>query len=69
MADKNLFSRLQRLFSTDIIIRNIGGNQIKVMDTNTIQSNGSIQTNSLVDRYNRIHTANPTSLYGSQFNY
>ena len=69
MADKGLFSRLQRLFSTDVIIRNTGGNQIKVMDTNTIQTNGELQTNSLIDRYNRIFSTSPTSLYGSQFNY
>ena len=31
MADKGLFSRLQRLFSTDVIIRNTGGNQLKVL--------------------------------------
>ena len=68
MADKGLFSRLQRLFSTDIIIRNAGGNQIKVIDSNTIQSSGELQTNSLIDRYNRIFTTSPTSLYGSQFN-
>ena len=35
MADTGLFSRLQRLFSTDVIIRNVGGNQIKVIDSNT----------------------------------
>ena len=29
MADKGLFSRLQRLFSTDVVIRNAGGNQLK----------------------------------------
>jgi hypothetical protein len=69
MADTKLFKRLQRLFSTDIIIRNVGGNQISVMDTNQIQSNGEIQTNSLMDRYSRIHTTNPSSLYGSQFNF
>jgi hypothetical protein len=64
MADKGLFSRLQRLFSTDVIIRNVGGNQIKVMDSNTIQTSGELQTNSLIDRYNRIFSTNPTSLYG-----
>ena len=32
-----LFSRLKRLFSTDVVIRNVGGNQLKVMDTNHIQ--------------------------------
>jgi hypothetical protein len=68
MADKGLFSRLQRLFSTDVIIRNAGGNQIKVIDSNTIQTSGELQTNSLIDRYNRIFTTSPTSLYGSQFN-
>jgi len=69
MADTGLFSRLQRLFSTDVIIRNVGGNQISVMDTNQIQSNGAIQTNSLMDRYSRIYSTNPSSLYGSQFNF
>ena len=69
MANTGLFSRLQRLFSTDVIIRNVGGNQISVMDTNQIQSNGAIQTNSLMDRYSRIYSTNPSSLYGSQFNF
>ncbi|MDB4549418.1 portal protein [bacterium] len=69
MANKSIFSRLQRLFSTDVIIRNIGGNQVKVMDSSTIQSTGEIETNSLIDRYNRIYTNNSTSLYGSQFNF
>ena len=69
MANTGLFSRLQRLFSTDVIIRNVGGDQITVMDTNQIQSNGAIQTNSLMDRYSRIYSTNPSSLYGSQFNF
>jgi hypothetical protein len=69
MANTGLFSRLQRLFSTDVIIRNVGGNEISVMDTNQIQTNGDIQTNSLMDRYSRIYSTNPSSLYGSQFNF
>jgi hypothetical protein len=71
MADKGLFSRLQRLFSTDVIIRNTGGGQLKVLDINTIQQSGEFQTNSLIDRYNRIYTNSSTSLYGYQnsFNY
>ena len=68
MADKSVFSRLKRLFSTDVIIRNVGGNQIKVIDSGKIQATGEIQTNSLVDRYNRIYSTSPTSLYGAQFN-
>ena len=62
MAEKGLFSRLQRLFSTDVIIRNVGGDQIKVMDSNQIQTNGNLETNSLIDRFNRIYSTNPTSL-------
>ncbi len=69
MADKGLFSRLQRLFSTDVIIRNVGGDQIKVIDSSAIQSNGELQTNSLIDRYNRLYSTNPSSLYGAQFNF
>ena len=68
MADKGLFPRLKRLFSTDVIIRNTGGNQITTVDTNTIQTSGEFETNSLVDRYGRLYAGNPTSLYGAQFN-
>ena len=68
MANKNVFSRLKRLFSTDVIIRNVGGNQVKVIDSGKIQSTGEIATNSLVDRYNRIFSTNASSLYGAQFN-
>ena len=68
MADRNLFTRLKRLFSTDVIIRNVGGNQVSTMDTNTIQTSGEFATNSLSDRYGRLYTGNPTSLYGQQFN-
>ena len=68
MANKSVFSRLKRLFSTDVIIRNVGGNQIKVIDSGKIQATGEIETNSLIDRYNRIYSTSPTSLYGAQFN-
>jgi len=66
MADKGLFPRLKRLFSTDVVIRNVGGNQLRVMDINKIQQSGDIQTNSLVDRFNRIYTNSATSMYGQQ---
>ena len=71
MADKGLFTRLKRLFSTDVIIRNDGGNQLKVMDVNKIQVSGDYETNALVDRFNRIYTNSHTSIYGyqSSFNY
>ena len=66
MADKSLFSRLKRLFSTDVIIRNAGGNQLKTFDINKAQQTGGIETNALVDRFNRIYTNSGTSIYGQQ---
>ena len=41
MVDTSFFGRLQRLFSTDVIIRNVGGNQLKVMDTDSIKKLGT----------------------------
>lgn len=55
--DKSLLSRLKKLFSTDVIIRNVGGNQLKVVDLDHTQSTGNLETNSRVDRYSRLHSA------------
>ena len=68
MADKSVFTRLRRLFSTDVVIRNVGGNQIKTIDSGHIQSSGEYETNALVDRFNKVYSSAPTSLYGAQFN-
>ena len=46
MADTSLFTRLKRLFSNDVIIRNVGGKQLKIMDTGRIQKYGNLATNS-----------------------
>ena len=62
----NLFSTLRRLFSTDVIIRNEGGDMLKVLDTDTIQRSGVIQTNSLVDRFNKVYTT--STAYGVNLN-
>jgi hypothetical protein len=69
MADTSLFRRLQRLFSTDVIIRNVGGNQLKVIDSDKIQTSGEFATNALMNRFQGVYQ-NPasTSLYGQQFN-
>jgi len=68
MADTSLFSRLQRLFSTDVIIRNQGGGELKVLDVDSIQRSGDVATNSLMDRFNRIYSPAASSLYGQQVN-
>ena len=69
MADTNVFTRLKRLFSTDVIIRNIGGDQLKVMDVNSIQKAGEIETNSLVDRFSRLHVTGAAPIYNPALNY
>jgi hypothetical protein len=69
MADTNVFTRLKRLFSTDVVIRNIGGDQLKVMDVNSIQQAGQIETNSLVDRFSRLHVTGAAPIYNPALNY
>lgn len=69
MADTSLFSRLQRLFSTDVVVRNVGGKNLKVIDTNHIQSSGKYSTNSLVDRFTRLHLYNNKNLFNPNLNY
>jgi hypothetical protein len=68
MANTSLFTRLQRLFSTDVIIRNQGGGELKVLDVDSIQRSGDVATNSLMDRFNRIYSPAASSLYGAQVN-
>ncbi len=69
MVDRSLFPRLRRLFSTDVIVRNVGGNQLRVMDVERIQSFGQLQTNSLVDRFTRLHKAGQRMQFNPTLNY
>jgi len=69
MANKSLFPRLQRLFSSDVIIRNIGGTELKVADVNKIQTKGNYETNSLVDRFTRLHSRSNTNIFNPTVNY
>ena len=69
MADKTLFGRLKRLFSNDVIVRNIGGDQLKIADVNNIQSTGRYQTNSLVDRFSRLYIYNNRNIFNPNLNY
>tara|TARA_R110000803_G_scaffold36932_6_gene79517 strand:+ start:12462 stop:14333 length:1872 start_codon:yes stop_codon:yes gene_type:complete len=69
MADTSLFSRLQRLFSTDVVIRNVGGDNLKIIDTNKIQSSGKYTTNSLTDRFTRLYNYNQKNVFNPNLNY
>ena len=50
MADNTFFGRLRRLFSTQTVVRNVGGKKIKVVDTDRSQAYKGA-TNFLTDRY------------------
>jgi hypothetical protein len=54
LRNRSLFARLKRLFSNDVIVRNIGGKKLKVIDTDEIQY--ATDRNSLRDRFNRLRT-------------
>ena len=53
MADTTLFGRLRRLFSTNVIVRNVGGKKLKIADTDQVQK--QVKSH-LVDRYSKLHT-------------
>ena len=64
MAEKRtnkLLNGLKRLFSTDVVVRNVGGKKLKVVDTDDIQ-----YTTKRSDRYGRMHTL--YSDYASKYN-
>jgi len=60
MADRDLFSRLQRLFSTNVIVRNVGGRKLKIADTAQVQS---VTGKDLVDRFSRLYKS-PSGMSG-----
>ena len=69
MADTSLFGRLRRLFSSDVVVRNVGGNELKIADVNTIQRTGRYQTNSLIDRFTRLYIYNNKNIFNPNLNY
>ena len=69
MADRNLFTSLERLFSTDILVRNVGGTELKIADVNHIQTSGKYQTNSLLDRFSRLYIYNNKNIFNPNLNY
>ena len=58
---KKLVGGLRKMFSTNVIVRNVGGKKLKVADTDDFQRNTRLR-----DRFNRMHTL--YSDYTSQYN-
>jgi intein/homing endonuclease len=70
MADnKSIFDRLKTLFSTNVVVRNVGGKRLKVVDTARYQADGNPHTSKVIDRYGRLHGSRgtPISVY-NQYN-
>ena len=61
MADTSVFGRLRRLFSTNTVVRNVGGKKLKVADTDNVQS---FINRRGIDRYHRVYSS-MTGGYGS----
>lgn len=54
MADVSIRARLLRLFSGNVIVRNVGGKKLKVADTSNLQY---LPQKQLVDRYQRLFSS------------
>ena len=64
-----IFSTLAKIFSTGVIIRNVGGkdsNRLQVIDTYSQQAMGNLATNYLVSRFSNISGGN---WYNQQYSY
>lgn len=70
-TDKTLYGRLKRLFSTNVVVRRVGKNQIRVVDDNHLQSLGNAHNSKYIDRFTRLHGVRPSSLntYNPNYNY
>lgn len=54
----SLRKRLQNLFATNVIVRAYGKDQLKIVDTNRLQSTGNLNQTKVADRYTRLHGSN-----------
>lgn len=66
---KSIFDRLKTLFSTNVVVRNVGGKKLRVVDTARYQADGNPHTSKVIDRYGRLHgtRGTPISVY-NQYN-
>jgi hypothetical protein len=64
MADRSIYARLKRLFSTGVVVRQVGGKRLKVADTDNIQL---FMSNAMRDRYARVHAASGYASMNGQY--
>lgn len=54
VRQRSLFARLKKLFSSGVVVRNVGGKKLKVKDTSDLMY--ATDRNSLRDRFNRVRS-------------
>lgn len=71
MAEKTLYGRLQRLFNTNVVVRRVGKDKVRVVDNDHLQSVGNAHNSKYIDRFTRLHGVRPHSLntYNPNYNY
>ena len=62
MANTSVFTRLRRLFSTDVLIRNVGGSKLKVLDFSKYQQTGQVEKPHLIKSIRRQRAKLSTAL-------
>jgi len=69
MAESTIYTNLKKLFSSNVVVRNIGGKQLKVVDIDQIQRVGTSAQN---DRFTRMYStlnyrlSSQQALYGME---
>jgi len=69
MADTSLQARLKRLFSTNVIVRRVAKNRLKVIDTNHLLSNGALSSNNYIDRFAGLHRGQSGHIANQTYNF
>ncbi|MFY7936489.1 MAG: portal protein [Flavobacterium sp.] len=71
MADTTLYGRLKRLFNSNVIVRKVGKDKLRVVDNDHLQSVGNVHNSKFIDRFTRLHGVRPNSLntYNANYNY
>ena len=64
-----MFTRLKRLFNTNVIVRKVGKDKLRVVDNDHLQSLGNQHNSKYVDRFTRLHGVRPNSMSSYQPNY
>ncbi len=71
MSDKSIYGRLKRLFNTNVVVRKVGKNKLRVIDNDHLQSVGNPHNSRYIDRFTRLHGVKPNSYntYNPNYNY